>query len=128
MRSLGRPVVTIHQVNLTTTGTAGNATATGKTDPVNGMIVGWYFDFHASAPNTTDTTVKDLATGRTLLTLTNTSTDAYYLTEVQASGNDGAAITGIYGLLPVSGEIQVSLAQCDALTNALLCYIWVMEG
>ncbi len=128
MHGQGRAVVTEHRVYLTTTGTAGSATATGKTDGINGMLTGIYFDFHASAPSTTDTTVTDLTTGRTLLTLSNTKTDTFYLTEVQASDNTGTAISGIYGLIPVSGEIQIALVQCDALTNACIAYVYVLEG
>lgn len=128
MQKSGAKNVTIHQVNITTTGSAGSATGTGYTDPVNGFLVGIRFDFHASAPATTDTTVADVTTGRTLLTLTNTVTDVMHIPQKQASDNTGAAITGAYCYEPVSGQISIALAQCDALTNALVAYVYILEG
>jgi len=115
-------------VNVTTAGSAGSATGEGYTKPVNGFLVGIYFDFHASAAATTDTTVSAVTTGLTLLTLTNTVTDAFHVVQKQASDNTGTAISGAYAYLPVEGEIKIALAQCDALTNALVAHVYILEG
>lgn len=115
-------------VNVTTTGSAGSATGDGYSKAVSGFLVGAYFDFHASAPATTDTTVTDVATGRTILTLTNTVTDAMHVVQKQASDNTGTAISGAYAYSPIDGEIKISLAQCDALTNAVQVHLYILEG
>jgi len=115
-------------VNVTTAGSAGSATGDGYSKAVNGFIVGIHFDFHASAPATTDTTVSDVATGRTLLTLTNTATDAFHVVYKQGSDNTGTAISGVYAYCPVDGEIKIALAGCDALTNAVTAHVYVLEG
>ena len=36
-----------------------------------------------------------------------------------------AAITGSYSDPPIHGNIQIDLAQCDALTNALVATLYI---
>lgn len=112
-------------VTVTTTGAAGSATGSGNTKAVNGYLLDIYFDFSGSAPATTDTTVAYAPTsgGGTILTLTNTVTDALHAPRKQASDNAGAAIGGVYDCYPVSGALTISLAQCDALAAALVAYV-----
>ncbi len=127
-KSAGPAVVNRYIVSIDTAGTAGSAAGSGFTPPVEGFLVGIYFDFHASAAATTDTTVTEVSTGRTLLTLTDTKTDAMKITQLAVSDTTGTAITGVYAYMPVHGEIKIALAQCDALTAALVAHVYILEA
>jgi hypothetical protein len=115
-------------VPVTTTGSAGSATGTGRSPSLNGFLLDIYFDF-AAAPSTTDTTVAFEAGsgGGTILTLTNTNTDVLHAPRKNASDNAGTAITGVYDCYPLNGVVTVALAQCDALAPAVTAYIRYMR-
>lgn len=121
-------VIRRYDLTITTTGSAGSATGNSVTPPISGFLLGAYFNFHASSPATTDTTVTDVATGRTLLTLTDTATDVMHLLNKQTSDNTGTAISGAYGYQPIDGEVKVALAGCDALTGALVASLYFLVG
>ncbi len=108
-------------IPVTTSGSAGVATGSAQSDIIRGWLLDVHFDFNASAPNTTDTTLAyaDGPQG-TILTLSNTATDVLHMPLKQASDSAGAAITGVYGAWPVNGRLSVSVAGCDALTNAVV--------
>ena len=86
-----------------------------------------YFDFHASAPGTTDTTLSSPGdpVSVTLLTITNSATDAWVYPSIQMDDNAGAAITGAYVPALIHGNLLVELAGSDALTDALTLTIFV---
>ena len=118
------------EIKVSTSGSDAAATGTGSTPVPLGRLVAMYLDFHASAPATTDTTVK--ATGdpatRTLLTVTNSATDAWLFPGDQVDDETAAAVTGAYReQLIHGGTLQIELAGCNALTDALTatCYIEV---
>jgi hypothetical protein len=115
-------------ITVTTTGSAGSATGSTTSNAINGLILGVYFDFHASAAATTDTTVAygSPAHGN-LVVITSSKTDAFHLIRKQATDVAGAAITGVYDLLPIAGTLTVSLAECDALTAALVATVYYMR-
>jgi hypothetical protein len=115
-------------VKVTTTGADGSATGTGTSRQINGFLLDVYLDFHASAPNTTDTTVA-LATPAlgNITVISNTATDALYMPRKNACDIAGAAISGVYDLYPVSGTISVALAGCNALTDAVVATIRYLE-
>lgn len=121
---MGAPGVATTTVKVTTTGSAGSATGTGTSQVINGFLLDIYFNFHASAPATTDTTVA-LATPAlgNIIVLTSTATDVLHAPRKATSDAAGAAITGGYDLFPVNGTISVALAQADALTDAVVCTI-----
>lgn len=111
-------------VAITTTGAAGSATGSGSTPALHGYLLDIYFDFHASAPATTDTTVAyDEPDNGTVLVVSNSATDALIAPRVKPVDNANAAITNAYDYFPLNGKLTISLAQCDALTNALVARV-----
>lgn len=111
-------------VKVSTEGSAGSATGSGTSPVINGFILGVFFNFHASAPATTDTTVSygTPALGN-LIVLTNTATDVYHMPRKQAVDATGTVISGVWDLFPVSGTLSIELAGCDELTDALVATI-----
>lgn len=121
-------------IAVTTTGSAGAATGSATSSRIVGEILGIDVNFHASAPATTDTTIQaDAISGgaaaRNLIVITNSATDAYVVPTVPtvdaanaarlyAAGGTAVAVNPI-----VNGTVTVSLAQCDALTNAAVVTI-----
>ena len=125
---MGQHIIDTYVIHVTTTGSAGSASGSGNTtSPVNGLLLGVYLDYNGSAPATTDLTVTLSNPGRTILTMTNTVTDAWVPLREQAKDNTGAAIAGIYELVPIDDVVTVSLAQCDALTDAVVAYLKVLK-
>lgn len=120
-----------YSVAVTTTGSAGSATGSGTiTFSKPGHIEYVYLDFHASAPNTTDTTIAYASTppGGNILVTTNTVTDALFWPRAKPVDNANSAITNAFTRFVANGSVTVSLAQCDALTAAVTAYIGVWEG
>ena len=116
-----------HIIKVSTTGS--DASATGSLVvalPYCELLAG-YFNFHASAPGTTDTTVSSPGdpVSVTLLTITNSVADAWYYPGIQMDGNTGSAITGAYVPALIHGNLLVELAGSDALTDALILTIFV---
>src|SRR5512136_1425534 len=105
----------VDSVAITTTGVAGSATGSGKLQ-VMGHIEWLYFDFHASAPATTDVTVSyaDTPPGGNVLALANTATDALKFPRAACVDSANAAITNSFTRFPVWGDLNVAVAQCDA--------------
>lgn len=114
-------------LTVTTTGSSGSATGTATTEGlVYGVVAEVRFDFHASAPATTDTTLSEVD-GATLLTLTNTATDVTLVPHLQACDAVGALIPGVYLPRVVCGRrLRISVAGCNALTAAVVAYIKVV--
>lgn len=119
----------VYRVNVTTTGSAGSATGTATTTlPVYGILGAIEIDYHGSAPATTDVTISESGEfGRTLLTRTNTATDGTFYPAPLITDATGTATTS-YGTYILTGElISVSVAQCDALTNAVVVTIQTLK-
>jgi hypothetical protein len=121
-----------YRIRVTTEGADGSATGTGTSEvPVQGRIDAVYLNFHASAPNTTDTTIAvTLADGSsvTLLTVTNSATDAYKQPRIQNVDSANSAITGSYDAFICAGQyVTVSVAGSNALTNAVVVTLLVSE-
>ena len=116
-----------HIIKVSTTGS--DASATGSLVvalPYCELLAG-YFNYHASAPGTTDTTVSSPGdpVSVTLLTITNSVTDAWYYPSIQMDDNSGSAITGAYVPAIIHGNLLIELAGSDALTDALTLTIFV---
>ena len=111
---------------MTTTGSSGSATGTGVSQNVNGFLLGWYANYHASAPGaTTDIAIKLNEDAYTITTISNTATDAYNTTMKNIVDSAGAAVSGVYAYYPIAGPITVSVTGCDALTNAVVVTFYV---
>ena len=115
------------RVSVTTTGNAGSATGSADTEAVNGFYLGAYLNYHASAPGTTDVTISTQnPSNGNLQVISNANTDAFVSCLNQAQDAAGAAITASFVQRPVSGNVRVALAQCDALTDALVADLYFL--
>ncbi len=116
-----------HEIKVSTTG--GDASATGSTVLALPLceLVAVYCDFHATAPASTDTTISSPGNpaALTLLTITNYAKDGWYYPTVQKDNNEGAAITGDYAQPVIHGNLSISLAGSNALTDALVATVYV---
>lgn len=109
-------------IRVTTTGSAGSASGTtDSTLPISGILVGVRIDYHASAPATTDVTITELnGLERTLLTVSNTNSDGVYYPFVELQDTSGAGQGNYAPQVLSSSRIRVSVAQADALTDAVV--------
>jgi hypothetical protein len=130
-------MATIETFALAVTTTGSDAAATGTAvSPVftnGGEVLRVYWDYHASAPNTTDATLYDTGLGATLGLidgLANSVTDAVRYPRVDNFTNTaGASLsaneqTEPY-LIPAGSTLTAALAGSNALTNAAICYVLV---
>ena len=125
-------MISVLPIRVTTTGSAGSATGTGQTArPVRGRVLGVYFNFHASAPGaTTDTTLRtkgQAAPSYNIVALTNTVTDIYVAPAAKPVDSANAAITNAFVPFVVADYLEVAVAQCDALTDAVVATVIVEE-
>lgn len=112
-------------MTVTTTGTAGAATGSANTKAIRGKILRVVLNFHASAPATTDTTISTAyPITENILVVTSSVTDASFYPRAKPVDNANAAITNAFTELVVDGTVTVSLAQCDALTGAVVADIY----
>ena len=116
-----------HVIKVSTTGSSGSATGSLVTALPPCELLAVYMNFHASAPASTDTTLSSPGdpVSVTLLTETNSATDAWYYPSIQMDDNSGSAITGAYVPGLIHGNLLTELAGCDALTDALVMSIFV---
>lgn len=120
------------KVAVTTTGSDGEATGSGETElPVNGKLYAVYMDYHATAPATTDVTIAlTEPPSATILTLTDDKTDGWRFPREQAHSNAGVGLTydGTHVVVeapPVAGNLTVSVAQANALTDCVTVYLFI---
>lgn len=120
LASDGYGAITTVTLTVTTTGSAGSATGTAVSAALYGFLLDAFFDFHADAPATTDTTLlyEDPANGQ-ILAVSNSKTDDFFMPLMQAQDPSGVDL-GIYGRYPLNGTLRVNVAQCDALTGAVV--------
>ena len=116
-----------YTIKVSTTGSSGSATGSLVTALPYCELLAARLDFHASAPGTTDTTLYSPGgpVSVTLLTVTNSATDAWFYPTHQLDDSSGSAITGAYIPAVIHGNLLVELAGCDALTDALTMTIFV---
>lgn len=123
---MGSEIRTI-EVRVTTTGGAGVATGSGISEAFKGFIWDVWLDYHASAPVTTDVTIKSTQRGDTILAVSNNKTDGRYAPRMAEHDSVGASLgAGAYPL--VNGSVTIDVAQCDALTDAVVAHIQIIEG
>lgn len=119
-----------YKIKVTTTGSAGSATGTGVSRrPVSGVLGSIQIDYHASAPGaTTDVTIAE-STGmtRTFLTRTNTATDGVFYPAATQQDGTGTALTSYSPYILVGDYVTVTVAGCDALTDAVVVTLHTLE-
>lgn len=125
------------RINVTTTGSDGSATGTGISDyAVTGEILAIYFNFHASAPDTTDVTVTERRGSTNLQTLcveTSSKTDVirYPRTPANDTAENDVTYDGsneIYIPFVTDSKIYVSVAQANALTDCVVVDVRYNDG
>jgi hypothetical protein len=116
-------VIRRETVRVTTTGSAGSASGSATTAAIVGELLNIYLNYHASAPATTDTTITAATDGYTIYGVTNTVTDALVAPSAAPATTAGAAITNAHRPIAVGDRVTIALAQCDALTDALVATV-----
>ena len=116
-----------YTIEVATTGSDASATGSLVVALPYCELLAAYLNFHADAPASTDTTLSSPGdpVAVTLLTVTNSATDAWYYPSIQLDDNSASAITGAYVPAIIHGNLLTELAGCDALTDALVMTIWV---
>jgi hypothetical protein len=109
------------QVRVTTAGSAGSATGSGTTVPIQGFLLDVYLNYHASAPATTDVSLSDAVFGE-IFANDNSATDVW-LTPSRQITDAASADTGLYDLVPINGVLTLSVDGCNELTDALVATI-----
>jgi hypothetical protein len=118
-----------YTIKVNTVGSAGSAAgATALSLPIAGYLEAVKIDYNGSAPATTDVNVVDIGgIGRTLLIVSNSNTDTVYYPQPHVASPLGVVSSSHtstpYYLDPV--RIQVGVAGCDALTDAVIVTIQV---
>ena len=116
-----------HTVKVSTTGSDASATGSLVTALPYCELLAVYMNFHADAPASTDTTLSSPGdpVSVTLLTVTNSATDAWFYPTHQLDDSSASAITGAYIPAIIHGNLLTELAGSDALTDALTMTIYV---
>ena len=116
-----------HIIKVSTTGSDASATGSLVTALPYCELLAVYMNFHADAPASTDTTLSSPGdpVSVTLLTVTNSATDAWFYPTHQLDDASASAITGAYIPAIIHGNLLTELAGSDALTDALTMTIFV---
>ena len=117
-----------HELKISTTGGAGVATGSGILSLPLCELLAIYLNYHASAPATTDVTAKSVGDPATvtLLTRSNSATDAWLYPTVNVHDNVGVAVTGAQAPPVIhAGALSIDVAQCDALTDCVTVTAYV---
>ena len=116
-----------HIIKVSTTGSDASATGSLVTALPYCELLAVYMNFHADAPASTDTTLSSPGdpVSVTLLTVTNSATDAWFYPTHQLDDASASAITGAYIPAIIHGNLLTELAGSDALTDALVMTIFV---
>ena len=116
-----------HTVKVSTTGSDASATGSVVTALPWCELLAVYMDFHASAPASTDTTLSSTGgpVSVTLLTVTNSATDAWFYPTHQLDDASASASTGAYIPAIIHGNLLTEIAGCYALTDALTLTLFV---
>ena len=119
----------IVSVAVTTTGSAGAASGTATLTTPGGWIEWLYYDFHASAPATTDVAVAyaDTPPGGTIHTITDSATNVMVFPRATCVTYANAAITNSYTRWPAGEPFTVSVSHADALTACVTVYAYVVR-
>lgn len=115
------------EIKVSTSGSSGSATGAGAIQLPVCELVALYVNFHASAASTQDTTFTapdsplGNAADQTILTLTNTNTDAWEYPRRDSDDNTGSTDTDSkVPYVIAGGTLHVNIAQGDALTDCIM--------
>ncbi len=117
----------VEVIKVTTTG--GGGAATGSSDSaeiVDGIIEGIYLDYDANCHANTDVTIATKGStppSYQILKVTNAKADGYFAPRAKPVDNTGAAITDAHAPFAVFDYLTVSVADCNALPDAVVVYV-----
>ena len=112
--------ILMREVKITTTGGAGVANGEGIISDVRGFLLAIYLNWHASAPATSVPTIKYRNPGMgNILVAPAGNIDTLYEPRKEICTESGVA-TGLYDYFPLAGELEIEVATCNALTDALV--------
>jgi len=116
------PRIFMETLRITTTGGVGVATGEATSKLIlDAFLLDVYLNYHASAPATTDVTISHInPTLGDLCVISNSATDRLVAPRKVPQDLAGADIAGFGIEYGIKGQIKIALAQCDALTNALV--------
>jgi hypothetical protein len=120
------------KAQLTPSGSAGSASGTAAFQQLaDGKLYAIYLDYAGSAPATTDVTIKLADPAVSLLTVSNNSTDGWYFPRQRRVSNTAArytvAVDDAGESLPVVGSLNLVVAGCNAIADAVTAYVYVEE-
>lgn len=121
-------IIDTYTIAVTTTGTAGAATGTTTSGLIRGALLDLNVNMHASAPATTDVTIAYATAGGNIWARSDSAADVQVAPRITCVTNANAAITNSYDYFHINGGITVTLAQCDALTDAVVVTARVMRS
>jgi len=108
-----------YQVTATASGGAGSSTGDATSnETVIGRLLAVHLDFSVSGAATTDTIITTITPDHTILTITDSATDAWYYPRHQVHTEAGAGVTydgsnEVYDAIPVHGRVKVAMAQAN---------------
>jgi membrane-associated protease RseP (regulator of RpoE activity) len=106
--------------------TDGAGAATVYSEPLDGQVLMVRAILGTLASGVVDITITDAASGAAILTITNLAADTDYPVRVTAKDTSGAAITGSFVPVVVSGLVKVVVAAGGAAATGAI-HLWV-EG
>ncbi len=117
-----------YTIQVNTTGGSGSASGTAETaTPVRGFVYAVKMDYNASAPATT--TVQLMVgegLNQTILDLPAGNTDTTLYPRVQENATDGTTLTSRAVAYVDGHKLSVAVANCDALTDAVVARVLVV--
>lgn len=94
---------------------------------VNGFLLNVYLEYTTHGSGTDVTIFRQVGSNEdTLLTVTNSNTNANYPIKVQGKDSTGAAISGDYGFPALAGELAVRVLGGDA-AGILRAYFTILD-
>lgn len=120
-----------HVIKIASTGSAGSASGSGTLALSPFELLGLFIDYNASAPATTDVTFTAIGgdeADRTVLTVSNNATDAWYFPKEQDDDSSASPITGSYSHPVIHRGLLVEIAQADALSPCITVTVLARES
>jgi hypothetical protein len=118
-------VIRTRELILSPEGEAGEATATGSLAVPACRLVAVGIDY-TGVPATTDLTLE--SQGRTLLTRSDSNTDAFVQLAADVTDSAGATVENAFAQSPiVYGSITAAVAQADAAENGVRVTLYIEE-
>lgn len=90
---------------------------------IYGFLEAVQVDYGASVDAGADLTIADDA-GRTIISVTDSNTDAWHYPVVQATDSGGSAITGIYRRYLITGKVTATVAQGGDTQPVTVKFFW----